>query len=100
MTARRAAAAEALLHLEDHGTTPFEVVVAAAERIEAATEQGALMTAAQAGPSLLQKLYDARRTCSSTRYPGRVASSVRLDCVGMCMERPSHFGSCGKRSSL
>ena len=52
MTARRAAAAEALLHLEDHGTTPFEVVVAAAERIEAAAEQGEVMTAAQALASL------------------------------------------------
>ena len=44
MTAKRAAAAEALLDLEDHGTTPCEVVVAAAERIEAATEQGEVMS--------------------------------------------------------
>ena len=44
MTARRAAAAEALLDLEDHGTTTFEVVVAAAERIKAATEQGEVMS--------------------------------------------------------
>ena len=52
MTAKRAAAAEALLDLEDHGTTPCEVVVAAAERIEAAAEQGEVMTAAQALASL------------------------------------------------
>ena len=52
MTAKRAAAAEALLDLEDHGTPPCEVVVAAAERIEAAAEQGEVMTAAQALASL------------------------------------------------